>query len=125
MDRCTERLALSESRIRNAGFKNVHRHRAVDGKNEGELQEAWARHGNPLLNMEDVEFVDTYKHGKQGCSLSHFDVWKDIVDNSIPYAIIFEDDVEFHKDFATLAPTYWLNTPKDFDVLYMGSQIDM
>lgn len=124
MEKCTDRLALSTQRIADAGFTNVVRWNAVDARDgEDTLQKAWARHGSPKFNNSDKEFV-SYP-GKQGCMLSHLDIWKHIIDNKISTAIIFEDDVEFHKMWADLAPKYFDATLKDFDLLYFGSQMEM
>jgi glycosyl transferase family 25 len=37
--------------------------------------------------------------GGVGCYLSHVEIWKKIVNNSEPYAIIFEDDAAVPEDF--------------------------
>jgi GR25 family glycosyltransferase involved in LPS biosynthesis len=47
-----------------------------------------------------------------------------MIEKEIPCAIIMEDDVEFHQRWHELAPRYWQATPKDFDVLYIGNQMD-
>lgn len=122
MDKCTDRLELSTKRIADAGFTNVQRWKAVDAR-EDNLTEAWARHGSPTFNRSDTEFV-TYP-GKQGCMLSHLDIWKHIIDNRIPVAMVFEDDVEFHQSWAALAPKYFEATPEPFDILYLGSQMEI
>jgi hypothetical protein len=59
--------------------------------------------------------------GKQGCFLSHLGVWQEIIDRDLPHACIFEDDVIFHPHWAQLAPTAFAFTPRDYDLLYMGS----
>ena len=51
-------------------------------------------------------------------------VFLTIVQNKIPISTIFEDDVLFHTEWDTLALEYYKNTPKDFDIIYMGNQID-
>lgn len=122
MDKCTDRLELSKKRIAAAGFTNVFRWKAVDAR-EDDLDAAWKRHGSPTFNPTDTEFV-TYP-GKQGCMLSHLDIWKHMIDQEIPIAIVFEDDVEFHQAWASLAPKYYEVTPKNFDILYFGSQMEM
>jgi GR25 family glycosyltransferase involved in LPS biosynthesis len=122
LDRCADRLATSLARIGDAGFTNVQRYRGVDAFCKKELEEAWKHHGSPSLNPNDVEFLQHV--GSQGCSLGHYGIWEHIIQNDIPYAVVFEDDVEFHKQWHTLAPLYWEKTPKDFDILYMGSQFD-
>lgn len=121
MDKCTDRLSYSKERISQAGFTNVHRFRGVDAELD-DLPEAWSKHGSPKFDPTDTEFVQ-YK-GKQGCALSHYGIWKDMMDNNVPFAIVFEDDVEFHCSWAELGKAYWESTPRDFDILYMGSQIE-
>ena len=38
--------------------------------------------------------------------------------------VILEDDVMFHPKWKDLAPEYFQNTPKNFDVLYLGAQFE-
>lgn len=121
MDQCMERLDVVIPRIRDAGFTNVMRFKAVDATTD-DLVKAWAAHGSPKFNPTDTEFVE-FK-GKQGCMLSHLHLWKKIIDEKIPLAVIFEDDVLFHKQWNEIAPIYYDSTPKNWDILYMGSQID-
>lgn len=121
MDRCKDRLEKSVARIREAGFERAERFRAVDAVHDP-LGDAWQIHGNPMFDPSDTEFV-TYP-GKQGCMLSHLHLWKKIIDEGIPMAVVFEDDVCFHSKWGALAPRYYASTPKDFDILYLGSQID-
>lgn len=122
MDRCPDRLETSINRIRDAGFKNIERFAAVDASQPGAKEDGWARHGNPPMYKEDDEFF-TYM-GKQGCMLSHLDLYKKIIDERIPIAVIFEDDVEFHKDWHRLVPSYWTSTPRDWDMIYLGCNIE-
>jgi GR25 family glycosyltransferase involved in LPS biosynthesis len=120
MDRCIHRMDTILPRIRNAGFHDITRIRAVDAKHD-DLHEAWRSHGSPNFHPKDPLFVE-YK-GKQGCALSHYNVWKMIIEKRIPYAVIFEDDVRFDDNWDVLAPALWLATPKDFDIMYMGSMM--
>lgn len=122
MDKCQERLKLSIDRIKAAGFTNVKRFRATDATVDS-LPDAWAAHGSPKFDPSDTEFVDY--PGKQGCMLSHLFLWKHIIDNNVASAVVFEDDVCFHRDWERLAPKYFEYTPQDYDVLYMGSQMDI
>ena len=123
MSECKDRLSISKKRIHDAGFAFVTRWNAVDARDANALAAGWARHGTPKFDPTDEEFV-SYK-GKQGCFLSHVDLWKYIIDNNIDSAMIFEDDVSFHYMWEQLAAKYYEATPKDYDLLYMGSQIDM
>lgn len=131
--RCPRRWEISRDRLAAAGFTDVRRWDAVDagsarGTPEGEarLAAAWARHGAPPLAHGDKEFRDTYK-GKQGCMLSHLDLMKHIGDpaNGVPFALVFEDDVLVHPRWTELAPVYYEATPKDYDILFVGSQMEM
>lgn len=121
MDRCEQRWDLAQERIRNAGFTNFQRFKAVDAKNDS-LTDAWKVHGSPKFDSKDEEFV-TYP-GKQGCMLSHLHLLKRMIEEKTPFATVFEDDVCFHARWHELAPRYFDSTPKDFDILYMGSQMD-
>jgi|LakMenE01Jun11ns_1017448.scaffolds.fasta_scaffold9955973_4 GR25 family glycosyltransferase involved in LPS biosynthesis len=59
-----------------------------------------------------------------GCSLSHVNVWKTFLKTDKKYAIIFEDDIildDITYNLAEVIPFYVEQTPKDFDVLYLGS----
>ncbi len=120
MDRSSDRLPIALSRIQEAGFQNIVRFRGWD-KDHDDLEPVWVKHGNPP--KRDADGFLTNK-GKQACALGHYDIWKKMIEESIPYAVVFEDDVLFHKDWKTLAPQFWKYTPRDFHVAYMGSSFD-
>lgn len=123
LDRSKERWVEAERRIRAAGFRNVIRHSGVDALEPGALARGWKRHGSPAFHAQDDLFT-TRKLGKQGCFLSHMDVLRRIIDDQTPLAVVFEDDISFHPDFATLAPRFYdLLTPKDFELLFLGAQV--
>ena len=47
--------------------------------------------------------------GEIGCSLSHWNVWKIILEKQLEYALIIEDDAEFTEQFSEkikLIPAY-------------------
>lgn len=119
MDRCPHRLDSSIKNIVAAGFSDITRFAAIDAIND-DLNKAWAVHGYPRLS--DDESFNTHI-GEQGCALSHLSLWKSIIQNQLPLCVVFEDDVCFHTNWNTLAKQYWDETPKDFDILYLGSQI--
>jgi len=122
LERNPERWKICEERVKEAGFTNYQRVIGVDGKDSDTLQKEWEKLNNPKFADWDTEFV-TYP-GKQGCFLSHFKIWKEIIENKIPYTLIFEDDVLFHPKWKEIAPAYLNATPKNFDVVYLGSQIE-
>lgn len=122
LDRNPERWNTAKIKIKDAGFTNFKRFTAVDGKNPDELKYNWNLLNNPEFAEWDKEFIQY--PGKQGCFLSHFNIWKEMIENNIPYSVILEDDVIFHPEWNKLAPIYFGNTPKDFDTLYFGSQFE-
>jgi GR25 family glycosyltransferase involved in LPS biosynthesis len=119
LDRATDRLEFATRNIGTAGFSDIRRFRAIDGCDEAQVTEALERLGNPVLHTDDLETP-----GKMGCLLSHLTVLKTIVDQEIELATIFEDDVLFHPDWATLSGIYFEETPADFDVIFMGNSVD-
>ena len=121
MDDCPDRMTITEKRVRNAGYTDVRRMPAIDART-CDLRAEWAVYGSPPFDVRDTEFVQY--PGKQCCHLSWLKMLTHIISNDIPYATIFEDDVIFHKDYATLAPAFYEGTPKNFDYLYLGCQLD-
>jgi len=123
LDRNVERLNTSMERIREAGFTNVSRFPAVNAKDTDALRRGWEMVGFPNLAYKyDMTIITQL--GVQGCFLSHFSIWKEMIDNKIPYMIVFEDDVLFHSRWHELCPQYFENTPKDYEILYIGNRND-
>lgn len=124
LTRNTARWNSAYSRATAAGFKNIVRFPAIDGRTRYRLR----------LSLEWKKFPPKFLHnapryfklgrGMQGCYLSHMSVWRHISDQGIPAAIVFEDDIIFHENWQELWPQYWEQTPKNLDVLYMGSDIE-
>lgn len=119
MDRSPDRLERATLLLKQNGFTAVERWRAVDASND-DLDAAWRVHGSPTHDPWDPEF-QTYK-GKQGCMLSHIGIWKHMIDANIPIANVFEDDIAFHPMWRELSPVFYRDTPRDFDILYLGSK---
>lgn len=114
-----DRLERTTRRLKRAGFSNITRIPAVD--NPAEFEREWAKHGSPAFAEHDALFVDVERcPSKQGTLLSDLRTWKYIIDNELPWAVVYEDDVKFHKDWATLAPQYFNATTKDYGLCYMG-----
>lgn len=119
LDRSTQRLERFVKMCHNTGINNVQRMRGYDGRSEinemiRELPEFSINDSNGL--KEHADFLDmlSYKllrEGEQGCTGSHLYIWKYIYQNKIPIAVVFEDDVCFHPNFANLLTTSWKNRP--------------
>lgn len=112
-----ERGKLLNNNLLNAGYTNINIFRGVNGNKPDEVNEALNIFNNPKFDM-------SCSKGNIGCNLSMLKVFKHIVDNKISIASIFEDDIVFHTEWTKLAPKFYENTPKNFDILYMGNQIE-
>ena len=53
-------------------------------------------------------------------AMSHMKAWKTFLKTNQPYTIIFEDDVIIDSNFSDKLKINLKNTPKDFDLLYLG-----
>jgi len=130
LDVATDRLKVALKNIADAGFTKVE---CVSGIHAAELDDEglaaeWAKHGSPKLcvdNDKGRKFKEQI--GRQGCMLSHLKIWKMILEmenvSDDTYFTIFEDDIIFHNQWNTLAPCFYLKTPCDFDILYIGNQM--
>lgn len=110
-----ERKDFFTETITNAGYKNMQIFEAVNGYNNDEL--------NNTTNMFKIKFAHHIGPGQRGCTLSHMKIYKHMIENNIDICTIFEDDVYFHSDYNNLAPRFYENTPKNFDVLFIGNQL--
>ncbi len=103
-----------ETFLKNCPYKDVERISAFDGM-------------YPLLN-KNVDFYNFIKDafpklysGEYGCWVSHLKVWKKIIDDNIPYAIIFEDDPIFCENFKQKCDKLLNeNIDKIDTILYLG-----
>lgn len=66
-------------------------------------------------------YLDYGPAGSIGCSLSHLKTWKTFLQSNKDYCIIFEDDILLKKDFVKRFKRALKYTPKDYDILYLGS----
>lgn len=121
LDKSQDRLVTATANIQAAGFTNIQRVRGFD-KDTDNLEEQWSIHGSPQKRDKDSFLTNK---GKQACALGHYHIWKRIIREDIPFAVVFEDDVFFHQHWQFLAPQYWSQTPREFDIMYMGSSFDI
>ena len=66
------------------------------------------------------KFYPRIQMGARGCSITHIRIWKKIVNNNIPVAMVFEDDANFSETFYQFMETLVL--PEKFNVVYFGGR---
>jgi len=133
LDKSTDRFEQAFININVAGFNNIERYSAVDAeelKKKNLLEAEWAKHGSPEFSKIAPPIISIdYKIGRHGCMLSHLNLWKKIIEmpdiKDDTKFVIFEDDVMFHSDWDSLAPFYYDETPTDFDILFIGNQLQI
>lgn len=119
LDRRPDRWESSRSQLEWAGFTDVHRWSAFDGAT-GNVRESLRRFG--IDQLADREHFLS-QPGSQGCAVSHLTLLQHIIDQGYPRACIFEDDIRFSRSWHQLAPAFLSRTPRNFDLLFLGSQI--
>jgi len=117
MEKAAERKPFFMRNIVDAGFTDIQIWLGVNADDDTELKAE-------LNKLENLKIHSKMGRGPIGCLLSHLSVLHYIVQNNISIATIFEDDVHFHPHWANLAPNYFENTPTDFDIIFMGNQVD-
>lgn len=58
--------------------------------------------------------------GARGCAITHFRIWKKMINENIPIAMIFEDDAQFSEFFYEFMET--LTIPENINILYFGGR---
>ena len=58
--------------------------------------------------------------GEVGCGLSHYLIWKEIVDKGIEKTIILEDDIKIDDDFDNKLDKYMEQIEGNYELLYLG-----
>lgn len=111
-----ERKDFFSNNIINAGFTDMQIFPGVNARDEKKLNDAMAL-------FPGIKFDNAPSIGQRGCLLSHLKVLKHIIDNKILISTVFEDDVHFHPQWNELAPEFFKNTPKNFDIIFIGNQI--
>ena len=94
---------------------------AIDGENPD----------NYLDCKEDINISDwvnpftgnSITNGEIGCALSHFNMWKNIVENKFNKVLIIEDDVDIHNNFEVELREYFNqieNNNINYDLFYLS-----
>ncbi len=76
------------------------------------------------INGVVVEADDCLRLAGEGCqqglALGHLAAWRRIVARRLPAALVLEDDVVWHRDFAALLPRYLAAVPADWQCIWLG-----
>ena len=83
---------------------------------DGKFPEQESRKERKMLS----KFSESIEMGARGCSISHLRIWKKIVNENIPVAMIFEDDAQFNPNFSEFMDSLVL--PENFNVVYFGGR---
>lgn len=110
LKRKTDRTQNVMKEFENVGIKNYTIFEGTDGWYS--TKEELERNG---IHQSFCE-----KKGLAGCASSHVRLWRKIVDEKIPWSIIFEDDVHLHPNFMELLDEYIKHIPERTDILYLG-----
>jgi GR25 family glycosyltransferase involved in LPS biosynthesis len=112
-----ERSDFFTNNIKNAGYTDMRIFKGVNARNKDELNMTFKNFNNPKIHKD-------LSKGQIGCLFSHLKLYQYIISNNIDICTIFEDDVHFHPDWNIIAPKFYEYTPKNFDIIFIGNQID-
>jgi len=103
LDRRPERWQRMQKELARHGIHRVQRFPAVDGTSV--LKPAgW-----------------THTAGAYGCLLSHVEVIREAQRSNAPSVLIFEDDTVLDPEFQSKFPSFSMEVPDDWDMLYFGA----
>lgn len=108
------RAEHSLGKLREVGFENIELVEGVDASLE-DARRAAERRG--------WFFDPGLAEGEIGCSISMLGLWTRVVDEDLPYLLVFEDDVLPHPGIGELGPEYWGGTPGDAEFVFMGNHM--
>lgn len=94
---------------------------AINGKDlsDNEIKNLLSPFSLSTLNGNYKSHSEIRKVGEIGCYLSHYNIWKDIVDKGYNNVIIFEDDININVE-KDILNEYLENIPRDYDMVYLG-----
>jgi GR25 family glycosyltransferase involved in LPS biosynthesis len=114
LKRSADRKKDMENKMKSLNLTNYVFFEAVDAK-----VDLYKYNYKTMDNWVDPDQNRGIINGEIGCSLSHYLVWKYIVENNISKALILEDDVVFKNNFKKMY-TKIINMNIDYDMLYLG-----
>ncbi len=112
LSRHIHRFEKTKVCMERVGFTNVQRFEAIDGF---------------LIGQPFFEGLNIYtgSPGQKGCAASHLLVWENFLLSDKKWLFVAEDDMLPHSAFEALFPFYWKNTPKNFDIVMVGNQMNV
>jgi GR25 family glycosyltransferase involved in LPS biosynthesis len=113
LEKHKDRMIAMEKKIKKTILTDYKYFIAIDGEND--------LHKYKFKVMEN--YIDPMKKtpitvGEIGCALSHYFVWKYIVDNNIEKCLILEDDTTFKNNF-NIEFTNIMELNIDYDLFYL------
>ena len=115
LKRYSFRREYAATKLSQVGFTDIELVDAFDGF-YGDVDTA--------LRELGLQFIPTLGPGHKGCCYSHIRAWKQMIDDNVPYRIFFEDDVLPNANMHVIGEEYWKKTPKDFDILFFGNEMN-
>lgn len=70
-------------------------------------------------------FYDYLNDGQRACGQSHINIWRHIVMNNLPYALILEDDAMFDKDWMSKLPDGGFDVDLEWDLFLLNASEPM
>lgn len=108
--------------------------RIQDGVDISKVKIRKTKSFNPTYRFKSHYEVDPHPYWKDnkdedircsnpeaGCTLSHINVWKDIVKKKTPHTLILEDDFFLDMEFQKKFKNVWSEVPEDFDLFYLST----
>jgi glycosyl transferase family 25 len=83
---------------------------------ENLIQPEWSKY--PTLNRR-------LSLGEIACGISHLKVYQDCLEKNYDHIIILEDDCQFPNNFIELFDTLFKNCPDDYDIISLGSCLNL
>jgi glycosyl transferase family 25 len=67
-------------------------------------------------------FYHNLNDGQRGCSQSHINIWRHIVENNIEYALVLEDDACFDKEWKNKLDLFCSqNTDEEWHMIFLNA----
>ena len=106
--------------FKNLKDSNIERISAVDTRKNWFKYREYGLELIPYGKSTDHYF--TQSKGAVGCYLSHYTIWKKIIDRSYEWCLILEDDADVTQFKNYVASNYNVNVKQDVDVVQLNKR---